>query len=199
MSQLFLMCLGARPNIETWVTRNMTAWYNIYFALQGSSTVGDWTINPFKKPGNNAALCYVRWVSCLICLSFLNRLTSQHTNLHVRKTWLLDTMISSSKQGYEKYSHLSANGHSRKRTLSRKGTQTLSKMKIGFFFCWRSLVSGHPIIIIDSWQWNLSLICNKSTKYIALWQSNRTVGISFVKSPFFCGKFAIFGYPTKCN
>ena len=31
--------------------------------------------------------------------------------------------------------------HSRKRTLSRKRTRTLLKMKIGFFFCLRSLVS----------------------------------------------------------
>ena len=36
--------------------------------------------------------------------------------------------------------------HSRKRTLSRKRTRTLLKMKIqGFFFCLRSLVSGHPM------------------------------------------------------
>ena len=35
--------------------------------------------------------------------------------------------------------------HSRKRTLSRKRTQTLLKLKIGFFFCLRSLVSGHPM------------------------------------------------------
>ena len=71
-----------------------------------------------------------------------------------------------------KYSQLSANGHSRKRTalltdafsnprftsqsnsvftqsrkrtLSRKRTRTLLKMKIGFFFCLRSLVSGHAM------------------------------------------------------
>ena len=35
--------------------------------------------------------------------------------------------------------------HSRKRTLSRKRTRTLLKMKIAFFFCLRSLVSGHPM------------------------------------------------------
>ena len=71
-----------------------------------------------------------------------------------------------------KYSQLSANGHSRKqtafltdafsnpcftsqsntvfthsskRTLPRKLTRPLLKMKIGFFFCLRSLVSGHPM------------------------------------------------------
>ena len=33
--------------------------------------------------------------------------------------------------------------HSRKRTLSPKRTRTLLKMKIGFFFCSCSLVSGH--------------------------------------------------------
>ena len=70
----------------------------------------------------------------------------------------------------KKYSQLSANGHSRKRTalftdafsnpcfsaqsnsvftqsrertLSRKGTRTPLKMKIGFSFCLRSLISGH--------------------------------------------------------
>ena len=35
--------------------------------------------------------------------------------------------------------------HSRKRTFFRKQTRTLLKMKIGFFFCLRSLVSGHPM------------------------------------------------------
>ena len=72
---------------------------------------------------------------------------------------------------YLYYSQLSANGHSRKRTalttepfpiprftsqsnsafthfgkrtLSGKRTRTLLKMKIGFFFSLRSLVSGHP-------------------------------------------------------
>ena len=54
--------------------------------------------------------------------------------------------------------------HSCKRTLSRKRTRTLLKIKIEFFFCLRSLVSGHSCIIIDPWQRNLSLICNKSTK-----------------------------------
>ena len=70
------------------------------------------------------------------------------------------------------YSQLSANGHSRKRTalfsdafsnpritsqsnsefthsrkwtLSHKRTRTLLEMKIVFFFCLRSLVSGNPI------------------------------------------------------
>ena len=42
--------------------------------------------------------------------------------------------------------------HSRRRTLSRRQTRTLLKMKIGFFFCLRSLVSGHLMSIIDSWQ-----------------------------------------------
>ena len=34
--------------------------------------------------------------------------------------------------------------HSRKRTLSLNRTRTLLKIKIGFFFCLRTLVSGHP-------------------------------------------------------
>ena len=63
-----------------------------------------------------------------------------------------------SKVDFEyEYSQLSANGHSRKRTapfnsvyshkrtLSRKGTRTLMKMKIVFSFCLRSLVSGQPM------------------------------------------------------
>ena len=52
-------------------------------------------------------------------------------------------------------------------------------------------------MMIDSWQLNLSLICNKSSKYIALSQSIRTVGIGFVKPSFARGKFAIIGYPIK--
>ena len=36
-------------------------------------------------------------------------------------------------------------------------------------------------------------------KYIALSQGNRKVEIGFVKSPFVCGKFTIFGYPIKRN
>ena len=35
--------------------------------------------------------------------------------------------------------------HARKRTLSRKRMRTLLKMKIGFFFCLRSLVRGQPM------------------------------------------------------
>ena len=44
------------------------------------------------------------------------------------------------------YLHIPVSPH------SRKGTRTLLKMKIGLFFCLRSLVSGHPCIITDSWQ-----------------------------------------------
>ena len=43
--------------------------------------------------------------------------------------------------------------NSRKQTLSRMWMQTLLKMKIGFFFCLHSLISGHSMYNnnIDSW------------------------------------------------
>ena len=117
-------------------------------------------------------------------------------NGHSRKrTALLPDAFSNPR--FTSQSH-SVFAHFHNRTLSRKRTRTLLKMKIGFFFCLRSLLTDGLCIIIDSWQWNLSLICNKSTKLH--WHNNRTVvRIGFVKSPFVRGKFALFCYPIKHN
>ena len=50
------------------------------------------------------------------------------------------------------------NTHSRKRTLSRKQMRTLLKIKIGFFFCLRSLVSGHPMY--NNWLLAMKFVFN---------------------------------------
>ena len=86
-----------------------------------------------------------------------------------KPAYLHAIFLENKKQNSRKnYSQLSANGHSRKRTalltdailqsqsdsvfthsrkrtLRHKRTRTLLKMTIGFLFCLRFLVSGHPM------------------------------------------------------
>ena len=56
--------------------------------------------------------------------------------------------------------------HSHKRTLSRKRTRTLLKMRLGVLFCLRSFVSGHPMynncLLAMKFVFNLQYI-NKNT------------------------------------
>ena len=71
--------------------------------------------------------------------------------------------------------------HSHKRSLSRKWTRMLLKKRIVYFFCLCFPISGQLCIIINSWQWNLSL-----TKIHCSLTEQQNVGIGFVKTPFVC-------------
>ena len=83
--------------------------------------------------------------------------------------------------------------HFTKRTLSRKRTRTHLKIKIGFSFCLRSLLRGHPTH--NDWlsEAKYVFICEKKLNYY-LWQGNRTVVSVFSNLHLSAGKKAVHSF-----
>ena len=78
-----------------------------------------------------------------IKLKFIIQYSQLSANGHSHKpTALLTDAFSNPRFTSQSNSVLT---HSCKRTLTRKRTRTLLKLKLGFFFCLCSLVSGHPM------------------------------------------------------
>ena len=96
---------------------------------------------------------YLSWGNTM---RFLQRYSQLCTNGHSRKWTALLTDAFLNPHFTSKLNSVFT--HSRKRTLSRKRMQTLLKMKIGFFFCLCSLVSGHPMY--NNWLLAMKFVFN---------------------------------------
>ena len=87
--------------------------------------------------------------------------------------------------------------HSRKRTLFRKRTRTRLEMKIGFFFCLRSLVRGHPIYNNRLLAINLALLFNKSINIHCSLKEHQNSGDRLCQISICSGEICYFWLPNK--